>query len=270
MQRPSPPPAQTLRAALNRGRTAARLRRPGWWIAIAVATLPWIVHGFEITDAMIDNIRSRYGVVAGERVGGWRELMGTPADLPDTEKLKRVNDFFNRAAFRSDKEHWGEEDYWATPLELLVTDAGDCEDYAIAKFFTLREMGMGPEHLKVTYVKSLNLNQAHMVLAWYSTPTAEPLILDNLVQDILPASQRTDLVPVYSFNADGLWLARARGLGERVGDSERISQWASINERMQQEFARTTPAATPPQTTLNTNAESKGSDPATTSMPVLR
>jgi predicted transglutaminase-like cysteine proteinase len=270
VQRPFHTAIKTLRAALTQGQPHGRAHRAGWLFAAALMTLPWVGYAFDITEAMIDNIRNRYGALAGERVGGWRELMVTPTDTPDTEKLKRVNDFFNRAAFRSDKEHWGEDDYWATPLELLVTDAGDCEDYAIAKFFTLREMGMGPEHLKVTYVKSLNLNQAHMVLAWYSTPTAEPLILDNLVQDILPASQRTDLVPVYSFNADGLWLARARGLGERVGDSGRISQWASINERMQQEFTRTGPATLTGQANLSTSEESKGSDPATTSTPERR
>jgi predicted transglutaminase-like cysteine proteinase len=257
-------------AALTQGEAGIRSTRITGLIVAAVLSLPLIVHGLEITDTMLDNIRMRYGDVVGERVGGWRELMSQPADLSDVDKLTRVNDFFNRASFRSDKEHWGEEDYWATPLELLVTDGGDCEDYAIAKFFTLREMGMGPEHLKVTYVKSLNLNQAHMVLAWYSTPAAEPLILDNLVQDILPASQRTDLVPVYSFNAEGLWLAKARGLGERVGDSERISQWAGMNDRMQQQFNLTEPVETGNQASRNAGPDPADADASTTSTPVRR
>ncbi|WP_197479414.1 transglutaminase-like cysteine peptidase, partial [Oleiphilus sp. HI0132] len=81
---------------------------------------------------------------------------------------------------------------WATPLEFLATNAGDCEDFSIAKYFTLREMGIPDDMIKITYVKALELNQAHMVLAYYPTPDAEPLILDNLINEIKPAGQRTD------------------------------------------------------------------------------
>ncbi len=81
-------------------------------------------------------------------------------------------------------------------MELLTTNGGDCEDFSIAKYLTLRAMGVPDDQLRIIYVKALELNQAHMVLAWYKTPGSDPLILDNLINDIKPASQRNDLEPV--------------------------------------------------------------------------
>ena len=63
------------------------------------------------------------------------------------------------------------------------------------------------------YVKALKLNQLHMVVAYYPKPSAIPLILDNLKSDLLPASQRKDLLPIYSFNGSKLWLMKQKGQG---------------------------------------------------------
>lgn len=112
--------------------------------------------------------------------------------------------------------------------------AGDCEDFAIAKYISLRHLGVPAEKLRITYVKALRLNQAHMVLTYYSRPDAEPLVLDNLIGSILPASQRTDLQPVYAFNGEGLWLANASG-GKQVGDSKRLSRWQDLLKKMKAE-----------------------------------
>jgi len=138
--------------------------------------------------------------------------------------------------FISDKKHWHKEDYWATPVEFLSTNGGDCEDFSIAKYFTLLEIGVPDERLRITYVKAIRLNQAHMVLAYYETPESEPLILDNLTKRIQAASQRRDLLPVYSFNGSHLWMAKERGQGRRVaGGSQRINLWRDLNVRMQKE-----------------------------------
>lgn len=119
--------------------------------------------------------------------------------------LESVNRFFNeRLLFCDDRVIWQQEDYWATPIEALRKGMADCEDYSIAKYFTLRQLGIPNEKLRITYVKALRLNQAHMIVAYYPTPTSIPLVLDNLTDKILPATQRTDLLPVYSFNAEGL------------------------------------------------------------------
>ena len=154
-------------------------------------------------------------------------------DLDEAKKLQVVNNFFNQIPFISDAIHWKQQDYWATPLELLGSNGGDCEDYSIAKYLTLRELGVADGKLRITYVKALKLNEAHMVLTYYSSPSAEPVILDNLEGDILPASQRKDLLPVYSFNGESLWLnSGLSDVGQLVGGSERIAPWRDLLRRM--------------------------------------
>ena len=185
-------------------------------------------------------IERRYGPAAARRVQDWRQLIDTARDRPLPARLLAVNDFFNQMQFVDDIIHWQKSDYWATPVEFLATEGGDCEDFAIAKYFTLLELGVPESRLQITYVKALRLNQAHMVLAYYANPAADPLVLDNLVPDVLPGSSRDDLVPVYSFNGQGLWISRARGRGKRVGGSERLSLWQDLMTRMETPASATT------------------------------
>lgn len=86
--------------------------------------------------------------------------------------------------------------------------------------------------MRITYVKYLKQGVAHMVLTYYENPRAMPVVLDNLIPEIKPANERSDLKPVYSFNGDGLWLARQRGQGRRVSGSDRLSLWEDLNKRM--------------------------------------
>ena len=146
-----------------------------------------------------------------------------------------MNAFFNRVPWLSDQQHWGRRDYWATPLELLGTNGGDCEDYALAKYITLVIMGVDPSRLRVTYVRALKLSEPHMVLAYYPTPDADPLLLDNLDQQIRSASQRRDLVPVYSFNATGLWRESGNRRHLRLGAATRLDAWREMSRRMRDE-----------------------------------
>lgn len=163
------------------------------------------------------------------------------------ERLTLVNDFFNQLEFVDDLTHWGKDDYWATPQEMLVSGGGDCEDFATAKYFTLRQLNIPNEKLRLIYVKSLRLNQPHMVLGYYAEPAAYPLILDNLIKKILFAEERMDLLPVYSFNDRGLWVIKEQG-SEPVGGAERLSLWRELQARFIDEVF--TPPAT--KTTINT------------------
>ena len=116
---------------------------------------------------------------------------------------------------------------------MLSTDAGDCEDYTIAKYFTLKALGVSEKKLYLTYVKAIRLNQAHMVLTYFKTPQSIPLVLDNINKKILKATKRKDLVPVYSFNGDGLWLAKQRGKGRSVsGGTKKLKAWNNLLERL--------------------------------------
>jgi predicted transglutaminase-like cysteine proteinase len=183
---------------------------------------------FALSKQLLTNIEQQYGDYARQRVLFWNDLITANRHLDEADKLKKVNEFFNELEFVNDIDHWGKEDYWATPLQMLTSNGGDCEDFSIAKYFTLREMGIPAERMRLTYVKALELDQAHMVLTYYSSPDAEPLVLDNLVADILPSSERKDLLPVYSFNGNGLWLAKSRGAEQRIGHSSRLSRWKEV------------------------------------------
>lgn len=190
----------------------------------------------DVSGEQLQRLESRYGSHVRRRVEDWLALiMSEKSAASDMDKLRAANNFFNRLDFIEDIDHWGEEDYWATPIEFMATSAGDCEDFSIAKYFTLLEMGVDAERLRITYVKAIELDQAHMVLAYYKTPNADPLILDNLEFTIEKGSRRRDLKPVYSFNGEGLWMAVARGQGKRVGTSGQIKLWQSLITRMEHE-----------------------------------
>jgi predicted transglutaminase-like cysteine proteinase len=170
-----------------------------------------------------------------QRIDAWQNLLASQKQLSEQEKLNVVNSFFNKQLrYVEDIDLWGQVDYWETPIEALWKGAGDCEDYAIAKYFSLRHLGVASDKLRITYVKALTQNRAHMVLTYYSSPEAMPLVLDSLIDAIRPASQRTDLLPVYAFNAEGMWLAGAKG-NQKVGDTKRLSRWMDVLKKMQAE-----------------------------------
>jgi predicted transglutaminase-like cysteine proteinase len=161
------------------------------------------------------------------------------SDVSDQERIKRVNSFINQQVlFGEDSAIWGQVDYWATPLETLGRSAGDCEDFAIAKYFTLLQVGVQPDKLRLIYVRAKtgtsDATQAHMVLAYYAAPDAEPLVMDNLISDIRPASRRPDLVPIFSFNGSGVF-AGVSGSGTAAGGTGRLSRWEDLLRRAKAE-----------------------------------
>ena len=182
-----------------------------WLLSALMMAFAFAQEAITVSDEQIARLSTRLGPIAKERLTNWRTLMANPKNraLNERQKLDLVNDFINLTPFKEDRDHWGKEDYWATPIEFLSTNAGDCEDYSIAKYFTLLALGVPDEKLQITYVKEIKVyNVAHMVLAYFATPDAEPVILDNINKTIQPASTRTDLRPIYSFNGTGLWSAK--------------------------------------------------------------
>lgn len=223
---------------------------PMRWSRICAAIFPCLVicstaadsalRGFALPAATIERAEKKYGAAAKARLLRWQALIATLIGRTETEKLKGVNDFLNQTPFISDLDHWGKTDYWATPAEMLASNGGDCEDFAIAKYFTLLATGVSAEKLRITYVLASTPDSrgiAHMVLAYYATASAEPLILDNLKTHIGKASERVDLTPVYNFNGTGLWLASARKSGDGIkGGPDQISIWRELNQRMGKEL----------------------------------
>ena len=187
----------------------------------------------DLSDSILQKFEQKYGPGPTDDVRQWRDLLESSRGLSEKEKLVAVNNFFNRKIkFVDDIIHWQKKDYWATPFEFIGTGAGDCEDFSIAKYFSLLELGVSDDKLRMTYVKALAYNQAHMVVTYFPEPGSVPLVLDNINPAIKPATQRKDLLPVYSFNGAGLWLAKERGLGKKAGSSGRITLWKDLNKKL--------------------------------------
>lgn len=204
-------------------------------IALVVVVMVTVGLGkveFTLPGALLSEVQQEYGEYAKRRLVSWQQLIRDNGSLSEYEKLEKVNTFFNRIQFVDDIVHWKQKDYWATPVEFLSTNGGDCEDFSLAKYFTLKALGVEEKKLNLTYVKAVKYNQAHMVLTYYEKPDQIPLVLDNLISEILPANKRKDLIPVYSFNGSGLWLAKSRGKGEKVGSSDRLKRWQDLLKRM--------------------------------------
>lgn len=184
-------------------------------------------------DRLQQSLVSRFGPAPMMIFKDWQRLLGENQSHSESERLQRVNDFFNRRiGFSDDITIWGQSDYWATPLETMGKGRGDCEDYSIAKYFSLLELGIPVAKLRLVYVKANQggVQQAHMVLAYYPTPGADPLVLDNLNPRIQPASTRSDLSPIFSFNSAGLW----QGTGNQTSKSN-LSRWQELLQRARSE-----------------------------------
>lgn len=216
------------------------IRKEAFWLVLAffaaVAIAGAVIgDNFRINPELLKQAEIKYGKDAATRLLQWEDMIRTDKSKSDREKLEKVNQFFNsRIRFVNDIDLWGVNDYWATPFETLCRNAGDCEDFAIAKFFTLKAIGMPEEKLNIMYVKALQYGIAHMVLAYYSAPGTEPLILDNLIDGIAPASKRPDLMPVFGFNGSGLWTAKQRSQGKLAAgtSSDRLKPWQDLQKKM--------------------------------------
>jgi predicted transglutaminase-like cysteine proteinase len=187
-----------------------------------------------VSERLMDAYARRFGPAARTRLASWKRYAAQHRGATGAEEdlLRDVNRTLNRIRFVDDSVHWGQADYWATPAESVASDGADCEDFAIAKYFLLKELGIPIARLRMTYVKAVKLNQPHMVLAYYPRPDAEPLVLDNLEDVVRPASQRPDLIPVYSFNDEQVWV-ETRG---RSGSPRQIRNWNLLMERLEREL----------------------------------
>jgi predicted transglutaminase-like cysteine proteinase len=220
----------------------AMLRQYASWVLLfailSVLVLP-PVKAFDFTRLRMVFL-ARFGPERLPVLDLWETTLEAAKSLGDEDKLLRINDFINdNTQFLDDEVIWQQQDYWATPLELIGKGQGDCEDLAIAKYFSLKDVGVDIAKLRLVYVRAqINTamgpeSQAHMVLAYYPTPLAEPLVLDNLVADIRPASQRSDLQPVFSFNHEFLWQGVA---GNAPGSSGRqLTRWEDLQKRATEE-----------------------------------
>jgi len=132
----------------------------------------------------------------------WQAMLQSEAGRPRFEQIQMVNQFLNQWQYRTDEQNYGQRDYWATPLEFLRR-SGDCEDYAIAKYVSLRQLGFDTEDLRMVVLRDIVRDLPHAVLAVYLDD--EVYILDNLTTAVLPQEQVSHYVPYYSVNETARW-----------------------------------------------------------------
>jgi len=193
-------------------------------------------------DRLQQQLVGRFGPARVSLLRDWQKVLAESRSVAEKNKLQKINDFINRRiGFDTDMEIWNQSDYWATPLETIGQGQGDCEDFAIIKYYSLRDAGVPLAKLRLVYVKAM-LNgpggpylQAHMVLAYYPTPSAEPMVLDNLVAEIQPASQRSDLQPVFSFNSEAIWNGAGGNAAKGAGGTGQLSRWQDLLQRARNE-----------------------------------
>jgi len=193
-------------------------------------------YSYSIDKKTLQFINKEYGIDAKKRMLNLLSLLNNIDKESEADKLKIMNDFFNKVAYSSDTKAWMKKDYWASREEFLGIDEGDCEDYVIAKYFSLRQLGIPVERLYLTYVKAIKYRQSHMVLTYYKTKNSVPLVLDNIVQDIKPATSRTDLRPLFSFNGEKIYMAKQRGLGKVIPQGKiNLTKWSDLVLKIKKE-----------------------------------
>ncbi len=148
----------------------------------------------------------------------WAQLRQRAEGKSQRELLRLVNAFWNKWPYREDQVNWGKPDYWATPAQFLQK-SGDCEDYAIVKYFTLKELGIDANNMRIVVLRDTIRNLAHAVLVVYLN--GEAYVLDNLSNVVQPHTRFRNYSPQYSVNENGRW-AHIKGRPAAGGPRGRI------------------------------------------------
>jgi len=135
----------------------------------------------------------------------WSEFLTSLEGRAPLEKIIAVNEYHNQAKYLTDPVNWKLEDYWETPDEFFKRN-GDCEDYAISKYISLKKIGIDPKNLRILVVQDLNLNVGHAILVVYHEN--QPLILDNQINKVISANKIKHYKIQYSINEEFWWRHR--------------------------------------------------------------
>lgn len=130
------------------------------------------------------------------------------------EQLVAVNAHMNARPYTPDTKNWGETDYWATPAEFMIR-SGDCEDFAIAKFFALKRLGWNANTLRLAAVKDLDRGEGHAVLVAFDG--TKRWMLDNQIKQVVETKTVRHYEAVYSINENFWWRHRVMSASRSAG-----------------------------------------------------
>lgn len=142
----------------------------------------------------------------GRQSSQWKEFIASQRGKSRGEQIRAVNAWFNRIPYKIDLKTWGKADHWATPTEFMQKNAGDCEDYAIAKFMALKALGFSNSEMRIVILDNTAIKELHAVLVVDSG--GEALVLDNYIKQVVPASRVHHYKPIYSINETAWWRHR--------------------------------------------------------------
>lgn len=167
------------------------------------------------------------------RLVKYKRLLDKAKDFNTIKKLSYTNSFYNKILPVNDDTKYKVDDYWATPKEFLIEGRGDCEDYAIAKYFTLLSLGIEKNKLFLAVVKVKNATNYHMVLLYIKNKNSMPLVLDNLSFKVVPFNKRPKLKPKFIFNEKEAYILKNKKIYKKVKINwGKEDKWENILKRV--------------------------------------
>ena len=159
----------------------------------------------------------------------WREFLAPLMRKDAPAQLRAVNDYMNRVPYRADLENYGAEDYWATPREFFAK-GGDCEDYALAKYLSLRALGWPAERLRIVVVHDNARDLVHAALIAYHEGNA--YLLDIEIGQVTDHRNVARYVPIFAIGENGWWSYRPLApaeIAQAVGKvAKLVPEWRSL------------------------------------------
>lgn len=160
-------------------------------------------------------------------IWGREDLVNRHRHLSVAEKARATNRFFNQIPYVPDLAAWGVKDYWATPDEFIEKGAGDCEDFAIAKFYALKNMGVPVNRLVLAFVKVRNMPENHVVLLVYGDDDSNPFVLDSLMSGMYTLDERRDLLVLFTFDERQIIVRQGENKFS-YNSTEKMGAWARV------------------------------------------
>lgn len=201
-------------------------------IFILITSMP--AQSLQLSDKDLEYIKKHpYKKAIYLRIKKYTHLLKTIENFPIEKKLNYINSFYNKILPIQDSRKYKSDDYWSTPKEFLIQGNGDCEEYAISKYFALKEIGVEANKLFLSVVKVKGSTNYHMVLLYLENKKSMPLVLDNLSFKVLSFDKRTDLIPKFIFNENEAYILKNKKIYKKAKINwGKDNKWENLLKRI--------------------------------------